>query len=111
MMIIYNVTTHVEASIENEWIEYMREKHIPLMMATGKFREATFTRINPSESTEQGVSFSVQYLCPNKATLKSYLADDAVRIERELRQQFGSNALEFTTELELIGRAQLNLNS
>lgn len=54
MMIIYNVTTHVEASIENEWIEYMREKHIPLMMSTGKFREATFTRINPSESTEQG---------------------------------------------------------
>jgi hypothetical protein len=108
MMIIYNVTTHVEGSIETAWIEYMREKHIPLMLATGKFREATFTRINPSETTEQGLSFSVQYLCPNKATLESYLAEDAERIERELLHQFGSNALEFATELELIGRAQLN---
>ena len=107
-MIIYNVTTHVESTIASEWTDYMREKHIPLMLATGKFKEATFTRINPSESTAQGLSFSVQYLCPNQATLNHFKAEDAERINRAYREQFGTDALEFTTELELIGRAQVN---
>ena len=106
-MIIYNVTTHIDKHIEEEWVEHMRETHIPMMLSTGKFREAIFTRIL-TEQVEDGLNFSVQYLCPNKATLDHFLAEEHPRFERQLHDLFGTKALTFTTELELIGRAQLN---
>ena len=109
-MIIYNVTTHIEKDIEKEWVAHMRETHIPLMLSTGKFREATFTKIL-SEHAEDGLNFSVQYLCPNKATLDYFMAEEHPRFERQLQDIFGTKALTFTTELELIGRAQLNTPS
>lgn len=109
-MIIYNVTTHIEKDIEKEWVAHMRETHIPLMLSTGKFREATFTKIL-SEQAEDGLNFSVQYLCPNKATLDHFMTEEHPRFERQLHDLFGTKALTFTTELELIGRAQLNTPS
>ena len=33
-MLIYNVTAHVETSIEKAWLEWMKEFHIPEMQAT-----------------------------------------------------------------------------
>lgn len=105
-MVIYNVTTHIDKHIEKEWVAHMRETHIPMMLSTGKFREATFTRILSEH--EDGLNFSVQYLCPNKATLDHFLAEEHPRFERQLHDLFGTKALTFTTELELIGRAQLN---
>ncbi|NDG46386.1 MAG: DUF4286 family protein [Flavobacteriia bacterium] len=30
-MFIYNVTAHVEPSVEKEWLEWMEQEHIPEM--------------------------------------------------------------------------------
>ena len=36
-MILYNFTSQVEPEIENQWLEWLHEKHLPEMMATGVF--------------------------------------------------------------------------
>ena len=105
-MLIYNITTHVESQIESEWVEWMRQTYIPLMFATGKFRSATFTKVVQEEHIE-GKSYSVQYTTPNKATLKSFLAEDSPRLELEAQNKFGTQAMSFATELELIGQAHI----
>jgi hypothetical protein len=44
-MFIYNVTTHVEPSIENQWLEWMNIEHIPQMIQTGKFKKAIIFKV------------------------------------------------------------------
>ena len=104
-MLIYAITTHVENEIESQWVDWMRETFIPMMFSTGKFREATFTKV-VGASTD-GSSYSVQYTTSNRTTLQNFLAEDAPRLETESQRLFGNKTLSFATELELIGRAQI----
>ncbi|MFY8045434.1 MAG: DUF4286 family protein, partial [Chitinophagaceae bacterium] len=43
-MFIYNVTVKIDPSIEADWIQWMKEEHIPEVLATGKFFESRFVR-------------------------------------------------------------------
>ena len=72
-MVIYNVTTHVESSIEESWLNWMKEKHIPEMLATKKFKTAKIFKII-NENDKGGVSYAAQYQCGNKISLEQYLA-------------------------------------
>ena len=36
-MIVYNVTVNIDADVQERWIEWMKEVHIPDVMATGLF--------------------------------------------------------------------------
>jgi hypothetical protein len=43
-MIIYNVTSNVQESIR-QWMIWMQHKHIPEILATGKFISARLVRV------------------------------------------------------------------
>ena len=43
-MIIYNVTVSVEESVQTEWLNWMRNKHIPEVMACGIFTKAQISK-------------------------------------------------------------------
>ena len=38
-MLIYNVTAHLESSVEQKWLKWMKQEHIPEMLGTKKFTE------------------------------------------------------------------------
>ena len=100
-MVIYNVTTHVESSIEESWLKWMKEKHIPEMLATKKFKTAKIFKII-NENDKGGVSYAAQYQCDNKITLEQYLNDFAAKLREDAVNKFGDRILSFRTELELI---------
>ena len=100
-MVIYNVTTHVESSIEESWLNWMKEKHIPEMLATKKFKTAKIFKII-NENDKGGVSYAAQYQCDNKITLEQYLNDFAAKLREDSVNKFGERILSFMTELELI---------
>ena len=39
-MILYNVTINIHESVHDQWMQWMQEKHIKEMLATGKFTAA-----------------------------------------------------------------------
>ena len=100
-MIIYNVTTHVEPSIEKEWLVWMKQKHLLEMLATQKFIKAKIFKII-SEEDQGGLSYAVQYYCKSKNVLDAYLKNDAKLLQEEGNKKFGSSILFFRTELQLI---------
>ena len=100
-MVIYNVTTHVESSIEESWLNWMKEKHIPEMLATKKFKTAKIFKII-NENDKGGISYAAQYQCDNKITLEQYLNDFAAKLREDSVNKFGDRILSFRTELELI---------
>ena len=100
-MIIYNVTTNIHESVHEKWMIWMQHKHIPEMLATGKFSSARMVRVLIEEEMG-GTTYSVQYTTDSKATLEKYYLEDAPALREEAQQLFGDKMLSFRTELELI---------
>jgi Domain of unknown function (DUF4286) len=100
-MIIYNVTTNIHESVHEKWMIWMQHKHIPEMLATGKFSSARMVRVLIEEEMG-GTTYSVQYTTDSKETLQKYYQEDAPKLRDEALQLFGDKILSFRTELELI---------
>lgn len=100
-MIIYNVTTNIDESVHDQWLTWMQQKHIPEVLATGKFSSARLTKVLIVEEMG-GTTYSVQFTTDSKATLEKYYSQDAPRLRQEGQQLFGDKMIAFRTELELI---------
>ena len=57
---IYNVTVVVNPVVEERWLKWMREEHIPNVMETGLFSSFLFTQVFP-EQEQDHPSYSIQY--------------------------------------------------
>ena len=100
-MLIYNVTAHVEPSIEQTWLDWMEEEHIPEMLATKKFTQTKIFKIITDQDTG-GVSYAVQYYCENSKKYEAYLKENAPLLRQKVKAKFGDQILFFRTELQLI---------
>jgi phosphoribosylamine-glycine ligase len=80
---------------------WMQHKHIPEMLATGKFVSAKMARVLIEEEMG-GTTYSVQYITDSKETLEKYYLEDAPKLREEGVKLFGDKMLSFRTELELI---------
>jgi hypothetical protein len=100
-MIIYNVTTNIHESVHEKWMIWMQHKHIPEMLATGKFTSARMVRVLIEEEMG-GTTYSIQYITDSKATLEKYYQEDAPKLRDEALKLFGDKMLSFRTELEVI---------
>ena len=103
-MYIYNVTINVEESAEQDWLRWMQEKHIPEMLATGKFTEAKLSQVMVEEA--QGVTYSVQYTTDNKETLEKYYRENANQLRQDGVSLFGDKLVAFRTELKVINHVK-----
>lgn len=99
-MIIYNVTSNIDASIHNQWLAWVKE-HIPHVLATGHFTEAKLTRVLV-EDQEGNLTYSVQYRAKSREALMAYYKNDADKLRQESLKLFGDKVLTFRTELEVI---------
>ena len=100
-MIIYNVTTNIHESVHDQWMIWMQHKHIPEMLATGKFSSAKMARVLIEEEMG-GTTYSVQYATDSKETLQKYYQEEAQALREEGVKLFGDRMLTFRTELEVI---------
>ena len=76
-MIIYNVTVSIDASVEQEWLSWMRSKHIPDVMSTKAFRECKLSRLMTGEE-QGGRAYSIMYTAFSSEHLAQYQKVHAV---------------------------------
>jgi len=100
-MILYNVTINIHESVHDQWMQWMQEKHINDVLATGKFSSARMVKVLVEEEMG-GTTYSIQYTTDSKETLQKYYDEDAPRLREEGFRLFGEKMLAFRTELELI---------
>jgi len=103
-MYIYNITINIERSIEEDWLRWMQEKHIPEMLNTGKFFEAKMCQVMVEE--DQGVTYSVQYTTDSKETLEKYYQENAAQLRQEGLVLFKEKFVAFRTELKVINHVK-----
>jgi len=100
-MYIYNITTNIEESVHDEWLVWMREVHIPDVLATGKFLNAKMSKIMVEEDMG-GISYSVQFTTLSKEELLRYYSEDAPRLREEAHKRFPNKFVSFRTEMEIV---------
>ncbi len=99
-MIIYNVTINIENDVREEWLQWMKTKHIPDVMDTGCFIENKICKVLVDE--EQGTTYSIQYTCENMDRLKEYQQHHAPRLQKEVADKYANKFVAFRTVLEII---------
>ncbi len=92
-MIAYEVRARVPVEQAEAYERYLREEHIPDLMATGCFVEANFSRSEgrgsaSEEAPAADVLFRSAYLAPDRAALDRYLADHAGRLRTHALARF-----------------------
>lgn len=98
---IYNVTIAVSPAIEERWLTWMKEEHIPEVMATGMFKSFVFTQVYP-EQEQDHPSYSVQYRSSEIESIKLYMQMYAPALKEKSAKAWGEHALAFRTILEVI---------
>jgi phosphoribosylamine-glycine ligase len=82
-------------------MNWMQEKHINDVLATGKFSSARMVKVLVEEEMG-GFTYAIQYTTDSKETLERYYNEDAQRLREEGVRLFGDKMLAFRTELELV---------
>ncbi len=98
-MYIYNVTINIEESVHAQWLDWMKNQHIPEMLATGKFSKALMCRVMVEEQMG-GITYSVQYTTDSKETLEKYYQENAKTL-RAKSKAFEGKFVAFRTEMEV----------
>jgi len=100
-MYIYNVTTNIDERLHEKWLTWMKETHIPAMLATKKFTNAKLCRVLVEEEMG-GFTYSTQYTTPSKKILEKYYEEDAPLLTQNALKLFADKMFVFNTELEVI---------
>ncbi len=99
-MYIYNVTINVQEDIHDDWLNWMKNEHIPDMLKTEKFTKALMTKVMVNEPMG-GITYSVQYTTDSAEMLEKYYMENAEAM-RARSKAFEGKIVAFRTELEVI---------
>ncbi len=100
-MILYNVTISIDESVQDEWLEWMRTKHIPDVLETGFFKECRVCRLLSGEE-EGGKTYAIMYLAFSKEGLNEYQAKFASALQEEHSGKYAGKFAAFRSELQII---------
>lgn len=90
-MIVYQVTVLISHEAEKEWTLWMRDQHIPAVMATGYFSGFRFTK--------DGLAHIIEYDCETLEKLTAYQAGPAVALQKEHSERYAGH---FTASRKII---------
>ena len=85
-MIIYSVTITIEASIESEWVDWMKSVHVPDVLRTGCFSECRMHKVIGSDGDEP--TYVMQYYCRSLEDYHRYRDNFAPALQKDHTERF-----------------------
>lgn len=100
-MVIYNITTNVQPTIHDAWLEWMKLVHIPRIMLSGQFIDYTFSRLLDLDE-EEGSTYSLQFRAESREQCDIYMQKFAPALREESAERWGNMAISFRSLMEVI---------
>lgn len=100
-MIIYNVTIKLTWAIHKEWLQWMKERHLPDMLQTGCFTKYQFAQLLEIEDDE-GPTYAVQYYCATKEDYQRYINEFSAKLRNDGLQKFGNQFIGFRSLMQIV---------
>lgn len=98
---IYNVTIKVDNTIKEEWLSWLKEIHIPEVIDTGCFTQATILQLLEVDDSE-GPTYAVQYLAQSKALYNQYIQNFAGIMRQRSFDQWGDKFIAFRSIMQVV---------
>ncbi|MFM2048774.1 MAG: hypothetical protein RI955_1322 [Bacteroidota bacterium] len=108
-MILYNVTVKIDPIIENEWLTWMQQTHIPDVMNTGFFDSFRICKLDAIDETENEPTYVFQYTCSSREKLNNYFEHYAPKLRDDVYKAFGDKFFAFRTTMEVLNEAKNNI--
>lgn len=99
-MIIYNVTVKIDTDVHDEWMQWMKEVHIPEVLQTGCFESNEMAKVLVDDT--DGITYSIQYRCKSLDQLEEYQQQHARALQQEHALRYKDKFVAFRTLLELV---------
>jgi hypothetical protein len=100
-MILYNITINVTPDIEEDFITWMRDIHIPEVLETGIFHEHKFLRLL-HDSEDGSINYCIQYFTDTMEQMMKYEKEHAPALRAKTKERYQDRAVSFRTLLESI---------
>ena len=100
-MIVYNITIKIEPGIEDEWVRWQQDEHIPDVMSSGRFSEYKFYRLLEPVDME-GPTYVVQYVASSLENYQQYLDENASSLRRKALEKWGDQFIAFRTVMQVV---------
>jgi hypothetical protein len=97
-MFLYNITYNIDSDIEDHWLVWMKQVHLPSVMATGYFSDFKFYRL--LNVKDEGRTYSAQFFTNDLKKLEDYLHKDAPLLMEEHNQRYRHKHVAFRTVLQ-----------
>lgn len=101
-MILYNVTINIQEDVCNDWLEWMKNKHIPDIMNTGLFRDYYMFRIISNPQDEEGYTYCIQYFMDSIRDYEKYQEKHAPELQKEHEQRYEGQFVAFRTIMKQV---------
>jgi hypothetical protein len=99
-MILYNVTVNIDSDVEMDWVQWMKETHIPEVMKTGYFTGNKMLKMLSEADDETGKTYAIQYTADNLGKLEEYLEKAAPKLQKQSIIRYGTKMAAFRSVLE-----------
>ncbi|TDL99872.1 MAG: DUF4286 domain-containing protein [Flavobacteriaceae bacterium] len=99
-MFIYNLTYQIEETIQDLWLDYIKENLVSPLLEHENFENARLCKIDPVKGIE-GIGYSIQFTC-KKETLEKFLQEKETFYRSKIYQKFQGKLVDFSTTLEII---------
>jgi hypothetical protein len=100
-MFIYNVTTKVDPSIHDVWVDWMKQTHIPEILNSGCFTQFQFVRLLELDDSD-GPTYAVQYTADSKAAYNLYIEKFANKLRNDVYANWGNKVISFRTLMQVV---------
>jgi hypothetical protein len=99
-MFVYNVTVSIDSTLEQEWLQWMKEVHILEVLETGCFIDNKMFKVITEVDT--GSTYSIQYFYQNEADIIRYRDTFAAEMQRKHTEKYKDKFVAFRTILQQI---------
>ena len=100
-MFIYNVTIKIQAPIHEAWLQWLKEEHVPEVLATGCFTNATIAILLEVDDSE-GPTYAIQYNAESKALYNRYIENFAGILRQKSFDKWGNQFMGFRSLMQVI---------
>ncbi|MEO0469102.1 MAG: DUF4286 family protein [Bacteroidota bacterium] len=99
-MIIYSVTVSVEDVILTDWLDWMRNVHIPDVMKTGHFAGWQMRELIDPPPQDRTKTYNIQYEMPDMDAYLTYQRHHAKALQADHKKRYGERAVAFRSLLK-----------
>ena len=100
-MFIYNVTIKIHETIHHNWLKWLKEEHIPDVMASNCFTKATILRLLEIDDSE-GPTYAVQYFAESKSLYNQYISQFAAGTRQKSFDKWGDKFIAFRSVMQVV---------